>query len=219
MGMRIVKSLGFGLKDLGSYLKPELKIGEFNIEHADGSIISDEEYNNAWELNIKENEVSILAPINDKALEREDILTELAIRGEYNDGRCPQLYDICHYDGEFGDKNFIQYVPLPFTKYWNRRDDSIDYSEFLARKGEADAEMNTEILDIPGTLFPYTLLMKGNTIEEYEEYWTNLWMHNKEIHTPAVPRHIYQIMKLQGLYADPFEAFMNLRPTIYTHWS
>lgn len=207
MGIRIKKSLGYGL-DLS-------KVEGLDYEKLHESI------SDFCELSNEEAYQKLYDGVNEFDPDNKTI--ELHFVKLCGGNVTPYRHVI--YDEEFGDKNILQFTPAKSGKDegWYRRDDPLDYYEYSNRYGWDDLAPRIDWLDEP--IYPYVNLMKKNQELPFgiEKYWIPIY---KEVdpngkHVPYVPLHIMVTMKLLNFVPEEklVDTFMMLRPCIYTYWS
>lgn len=206
MGMRIHKNMGYGLRNLKSFLKPGLDGIEWDTR--DVKI-----------LDIKDELVKSWSNNEDKDSWSHTLKFYLNREGEKYIHK--HLYDYVSYQDEFGNKDFVQFTPILFSEGWQRYDDYMDHAEWSIKYLKRKNHPNWSIVDCPGPLYPFISLMKGDSLETFESYWESCYLDRPEAETkiPFVPFEIYHTMRIMDVFTDPFKAFMSLRPTIYTYWS
>jgi len=206
MGIRIYKSLGYGL-DFTNI--PEADISKLDFEFETNKDFSD------WrEECIKEAEAST-------GIDR--TMMQLTHKRINETNTNIEFYNFHVYAHEFGVPNFVQFVPWGFVERWTRYDDSIDFYDYMAKF--PDGRLDATIDWIDGTLYPYINLMRANPDKPfgYETFWETCWKDKEEFKNsiPAVPLDVYFTMKKLQIVPDEklTETFLKLRPCIYTYWS
>ncbi len=239
MGIRIKKTLGYGLCDVKS----------------ENGIITDPRFNQEWSDNLWEWEGKNIEGFFEFA-KAEDEKREWGLGlhlfpdASFIGGGKPYLYDFLTYDSEYGLENVIVLTPIT-GREWKRFDDMIDYYE-EPTKGYRSCDPHFEVLDVP--LYPYDAYINNETgeiadetvremiyqirnstidlkteknekkIDAYhyiielalkkldcEMHWTEKW-------NVMIPEEIQDYCRYMNMFTNESHMW-KLQPMIYTYWS
>jgi len=215
MSFRIHKSLGYGLdlKSLDYVVDPDQLRAAINNEETDLAKELENFYHDTVSKKLFEEDPRLF-------LERY-YLKELQIRNE----SVGNLFQYIQYDDEFGDENFVQFIPTEYVDRWKRYDDDIDYVEWDHSNDNYAAQVQWK--DFP--IYPFMELMRKNDeklfgIERYmEPFWRDKFKIGQitEMPIPSVPIEVMGMMHVLGVFPKDklVDTFLKLRPSIYMYWA
>lgn len=237
MGIRVHKTLGYGLSDVktkdgaGWHITDErinLEAAPFKSGKECPSI---EEYREWLEASRKAGDIEI------------DLELSFLREPEPGDPKFTLDYAVTH-EGEFGLPNVLLITPPTYQRNWSRLDDTIDYIEetYLQKDVRTPQENRADVLR--HGIYPFIGYMDKRTGEKLDDRIFN-WIRGtnatKELDTieldllakacgfesnadawenvaPIIPRDITNLANFLELFTSP-DVLLQLRPILYTYWS
>lgn len=243
MGIRIYRSLGWGLNDVQVDSKGDLD---------DDRFVSQEDFDDISEKNMKDfldwfsSNRKEAANIIELALpERKNLHHQLGIEldflinsrwkktGKFSFTDWSRGYQ---FDPEFGLPNVMNFIPIEYPS-WERRDDAIDYYDV----DNFDMKPSVKMLDTFCGLFPYTGAIRNNQkpkVGNLPDYLDpRLWAMLRgtysesppisgeevaqqitESYRPIIADSVMIYTHWLGIWKDWKTTVQELRPMIYTYW-
>lgn len=220
MGIRIHKSLGYGLDDL---VEDDPRLARPFYE------VFDELDRDRMEYEF----ISFARSIADK---HDELYVDLFKRDELEDRNPPLYYSVVQ-DSEFGSENVALFIP-PGHKDWVRYDDIIDYYESEEFNPEDPMEPRVQLLDKP--IWPYdgwshkgesltnnaykmfdlirTLKRDNRESSDIEKILLEEYGMNYDEIRPTIPFILAALLKFVRLFKEDSTIY-TLKPMIYTYWS
>lgn len=237
MGIRVHKTLGYGLNDVKTDEDADWHITDERINLDAAPFKSGKEYPSIQEYR----------EWLEAGRKTGDIETDLELsflrEPEPGDPDPTLDYTVTH-QGEFGLPNVLLLTPATYRRTWSRLDDAIDYIEetYLRKDVKEPCENRADVLR--HGIYPFVGYMDKrtgeklddkifnwiratNASEALEEWELNLVAKACGFNTsleawenvaPIVPRDITNLANYLELFTSP-DVLLELRPILYTYWS